>query len=566
MSSFFSQASFVMDPSVYRAGTLFVPKPTDGSGDLTITRTGDTATRVGPNGYIEKVRTNLFPTGSALLATGWISVGATLTAGQTDPNGGTTALRVQLAAAQAPYAYILQGFTGSAATYARSAYIKAASAQSIRIVDPYSGAGTTVNLTTDWQRFTAVGAGAFSNFGIQFDNNNDAAAKDFTIAFVQIEEGDIATDYIPTTTTAVSVGPVANVPRLNYSEGCPSLLLEPQRTNGIVWSEQIDNAAWTKTNCTISANNAVSPDGYTNADKIVENTATGLHGVQSGNFTSSAGVVSVFVKAAGRTFFNISEANGVGGFYNLTTGAATGSFATASMQDYGNGWWRCVLQYTFPSAFATNFRFYAATSMSVNSYAGDGSSGVLIYGAQFENGAAYATSYIPTLASASTRGADAAVRTGASSFIGQTEGTLFCDVEWTVKPESGSPIISLVALNNTTNLQNCIVLGIERQSGGTNRFYSFAQVSNSTTAALIGSNLTNGRYKAAIAYKENDFVLYVNGVQIATDTSGAVPTNSQVIVGGRFVGDSFQVSDPISQALVFKTRLPNSELAKLTSL
>ena len=59
MSSFFSQASFVMDPSVYRAGTLFVPKPTDGSGDLNVTRSNYTATRVGPDGLIERVRTNL---------------------------------------------------------------------------------------------------------------------------------------------------------------------------------------------------------------------------------------------------------------------------------------------------------------------------------------------------------------------------------------------------------------------------------------------------------------------------------------------------------------------------
>jgi hypothetical protein len=143
---------------------------------------------------------------------------------------------------------------------------------------------------------------------------------------------------------------------------------------------------------------------------------------------------------------------------------------------------------------------------------------------------------------------------------------LFCDIQWTVKPEAGSPIVGLLSTNSASNLNDCIVLGIERQSGGLNRFYSFVQVAGSITAALIGSSLTTGRYKAAFAYKANDFVLYVNGVQIATDTSGAVPTNSQVIVGGRFVGDSFQVSDPISQALLFKTRLSNEQLQTLTSL
>jgi hypothetical protein len=143
---------------------------------------------------------------------------------------------------------------------------------------------------------------------------------------------------------------------------------------------------------------------------------------------------------------------------------------------------------------------------------------------------------------------------------------LFCDIQWQVKPEAGSPIVGLLSINNAADLNNCIILGIERQSGGTNRFYSFVQVGGATVVSLIGSTLTNGRYKAALAYKENDFVLYVNGVQIATDTSGAVPTNSVVIVGGRFVGDSVQVADPISQALVFKTRLTNAQLAELTTL
>jgi hypothetical protein len=73
-----------------------------------------------------------------------------------------------------------------------------------------------------------------------YDGTNNAWLQN-----AQLETGDIATDYIPTTTTAVSVGPVANLPRLNYpinsdgSVGCPSLLLEPQRTNVVPYSESV---------------------------------------------------------------------------------------------------------------------------------------------------------------------------------------------------------------------------------------------------------------------------------------------------------------------------------------
>jgi hypothetical protein len=93
----------------------------------------------------------------------------------------------------------------------------------------------------------------------------------------QLETGDIATDYIPTTTAAVSVGMTADVPRLDYlGSSCPSLLLEPQRTNLALYSEQFDNAAWTKTNVTVTANDEVSPDGYVNADKLIYTSAGGF--------------------------------------------------------------------------------------------------------------------------------------------------------------------------------------------------------------------------------------------------------------------------------------------------
>jgi hypothetical protein len=163
--------------------------------------------------------------------------------------------------------------------------------------------------------------------------------------------------------------------------------------------------------------------------------------------------------------------------------------------------------------------------------------------------------------------ADACFKTGISSLIGQTEGTLFADVNWNVKPEAGSPIISILALNNNVaNLDNCIILGIERQSGGSNRVYCFVQNSGSTVAGLFGSNITNGRYKIAFAYKNNDFVLYVNGVQIATDTSGTPPTTSEVLLGQRFQGDSFSMNDSINETVLFKTRLTNAELASLTTI
>jgi hypothetical protein len=151
--------------------------------------------------------------------------------------------------------------------------------------------------------------------------------------------------------------------------------------------------------------------------------------------------------------------------------------------------------------------------------------------------------------------------------IGQTEGTLFAEVDWNVKPESGSPVIGIVTLNNgANNLQNSILLGIERQTGGTNRVYCFVINSNVTQAAIFGSAITDGTYKIAFAYKANDFALYVNGSQIGTDTSGSVPALSEVLLGKRFGTDTFIQSEGTKQAALFNERLENAELATLTTL
>jgi hypothetical protein len=104
MSSFFSQASFVMDPSVYRAGTLFVPKPTDGSGDLNVTRSNDTATRVASNGLIEKVRTNVLLQ-SNTFTTSWGLSGTTITSGQTGYDGLSDAWLLSKDAAASRYIF-----------------------------------------------------------------------------------------------------------------------------------------------------------------------------------------------------------------------------------------------------------------------------------------------------------------------------------------------------------------------------------------------------------------------------------------------------------------------------
>jgi hypothetical protein len=181
-----------------------------------------------------------------------------------------------------------------------------------------------------------------------------------------------------------------------------------------------------------------------------------------------------------------------------------------------------------------------------------------IWGLQGEDNASYATSYIPTPStSAVTRVADAASKTGISSLIGQTEGTLF--YEFSV-PANENITRSIVVSGATTNNRVTVStfagsLFARLDVGGVNQVNS--------SAAITVTNMN----KVAFRYKANDFAVYVNGVKVITDTSGSTFTAGTL--------DRFAFIQPdatsafngrVAQALLFTTALTDAQLAELTTL
>jgi hypothetical protein len=363
---------------------------------------------------------------------------------------------------------------------------------------------------------------------------------------------------IPTTSAAVSVGMTANVPRVDYSGGgCPKLLLEPQRTNDLQFSEQLDNAFWTKSGTTITANDAIAPDGTMSADKITLTSGSGriARGVtltDNVNYTAS-----VFVKNIDATNATIrvrctNKAGTVATANFILTGSGTISElsdATATITAFANNWYRCTLSFNAESGATTpDLRI-------ISNATGGLASGESVYGwgAQLEAGS-YVSSYIPTLSAASTRGQDACSKTGISSLIGQTEGTLFAEIDLT--KVGGARFLSL---NNGLTSERILL------AMNSNNSLSFLVVnSGSTQANLTTTVLSLGTHKVAAAYNLDDFVLYVDGVQIQSDNSGTVPTCSDINIGHELNGNQF--GDGISQAILFPTRLTNTELADLTTI
>jgi hypothetical protein len=198
-------------------------------------------------------------------------------------------------------------------------------------------------------------------------------------------------------------------------------------------------------------------------------------------------------------------------------------------------------------------------ALSLAPYAGDVTKGISVWGAQLE-ASSYPTSYIPTTSASATRVADSCSKTGISSLIGQTQGVVFCDFNYiaTTNTSDTTPIRLLgsgsagmyLEINSNNTFEVVVV-----NSVGTLVF-------NSTSSAQIA-----GRYKFAIAYNANDYAFYLNGTQIAVDTSGAFASASLDSLNlGMYQSGSQHLDGSINEAILFSTRLSNSELASLTSL
>jgi hypothetical protein len=585
--SFFEDASLVLIPSAQKTSKVYSVKPTDGTGDLTFTRSNDTATRVGPDGLIEKVRTNIILQSETFDNASWTKYQTSATGNSTTAPNGTTTADTLTENTVNDIHVAFQSNTVVAGELTVSCYAKANTKNHawLQIYDgstfqnsgifnltagTVSGAGTITNEGNGWYRisFTAtVVAGSTTSYIGLSDGTNVSYTGTSQSIFIwgyQTEQG-VKTDYIATTTAAVSVGPVANVPRLDYlGSSCGRLILEGQRTNLVFYSEQLNNAGWAGS-AVVTANTAVSPDGFTNADSVMDSATTDYQiiGDPVATTNGTAYTFSFFAKPNGRNFARVLFGNGSfpdnqSAYFNLLTGATSASaYATASMVSYGNGWYRCIATCTSDANATDSVYFGPARNMTDGylPYVGNVSLGIYAWGAQQEAGA-YATSYIPTLGSASTRAADAASKTGISSLIGQTEGTLFVDFNWEQK--DGVFMINSIS-DGTTSNELFMAFG----SSGNNliRFSMNAGGINyvSTDSGVISS----GRHKIAVAYKTNDVTAYIDGVQIFTDTSAIVPATSAFKFARS--NDTLKFVGSINQQLLFPTRLSNSDLAALTA-
>jgi len=275
---------------------------------------------------------------------------------------------------------------------------------------------------------------------------------------------------------------------------------------------------------------------------------------------------SAFLKKDGLNWARL-QASGTGGspdsgpfqYFDLDNGVlGTGSagIQAATIEAYPNDWYRCSITWT-QGAADTSFVFLIYPSDADNDVVVDldGTSSIFVWGAQVETGP-IATSYIPTTTASVTRPKDDITLGSASSLIGQTEGTLYVEVDW-----RAGQIQYLLDINDN-NLNRVIIF----VSGNLTMFLR-ADGADIVNQGVSASGFS-GIQKIAFAYKTDSFELYRNGSSISSSTSGSLAALGTLtdIDLGQGLGAAYQANMHIRAVALYPKRLSDAEAQALTTL
>jgi hypothetical protein len=355
-------------------------------------------------------------------------------------------------------------------------------------------------------------------------------------------------------------------------------LVEPSGTNGILNSEN------TATNWALGLNLS---SGYVDVIGVSGNNLTVA--VSGSNIGTAAGRLTRannnFALASGSTYtisFLIKKTgtHTIGGYYALLTGAASGnlgagfdvsgSFSSGMIyntagttnrirriEQWGTDVYRCSETFTMTASGTLGFLYFAPVSGVTSAFNPAVGLGIAFAAPQIELGSV-ATSVIPTTTAAVTRNADLILVSGAvSGSIGQTQGTIYAEVDLR-NFQSPSRIIGIS--DGTSNNRIIIIFNTS------NRIRLLATVSTASQVDINSSSQVAGIFKIAVAYKENDYAFYINGSQVGTDTSALVPACSAIYLGNAEAGFAgSNINNRIRAAALYTTRLTDTQLALLTS-
>jgi hypothetical protein len=572
--------------------------------DFTRTTSG---TFVGSNGLIQTTpaSVNLLLQTQAFDSAGWTKFNSTINANVTSAPDGTSTADA-LVENTTSGNHIVQQFVSytSGASYTFSFYVKAGTRAWTRITMPSAAFGTEVssfyNLSgagslgtasgpvtartitavgNGWYRITLTGvatATAGGNtivFSASADNTSFytgvTGAEAIFIWGAQVEAAATATDY---TRNNGGLFP----PRFDYDPATlapKGILIEEQRTNLSVYSQTPSDASWSATSCTKTSTNNPDPFGTTTALLLTADGISTTHfliasGAGTISYTSGTSyTISCFLKAGTTSRAQItfpSAAFGAGQYANyLLTGsgsvtASTGG--TATITQFPNGYYRITwtAAATVTSVGSAGVMVFITSGTDARLPTNTSADNIYIIGWQTEAGA-FATSYIPTVASQVTRTADTCsiVAPLFAPWYNQSEGTFvasadtasFLDLRRNIQVDDGTNAERIYLGTNTAANPLTVV-----SDGGAIQ----ANLPAASTTLTV-----NTPYKIAMTYKINDFAVVGNGGTVAVDSLGTLPTVLQLRLGAN--ENTVYLNGHIRSIRYYPVRLADFQLQALTA-
>jgi hypothetical protein len=568
------------------------------------TSRASSGTYVGGNGLIQTAVTNLLLRSEEFDNAAWTKVRVTVTADAVTAPDGTTTAEKMIANTDNDTHFLFQGGSFvSGVEYVLSVFAKKEEWDFIRLgfpSDRFAGSGRSacfdlnngtvgdtqsgvtasiVNFNNGWYRCsikaTANSTGATIT-GVAFNPQSVDSAVSQSIAGdgtsgiyiwgAQLEQASTVGEYIPTTSTINSAARYDHDPISLIGKG---LLLEEARTNLILRSEEFDDASWTKASATITANESTAPDGTTTADLW---TRTGSTSAVRQSYTKDATArtysASIWVKSSVTSFtFALdsgSNTNRGRAIFNFATGVLTtvdsvGTFTNTSgtITAYPDSWYRVTVTTTTSTATTVRFIvFFSAPGATAH-----------IWGAQLEENAAFATSYIPTTTATVTRAADISTSVATSvfesSWYRQDEGSFF----W-----SGSMYDTQYSNQNSfrvtegSNFRG-IGIGLDGRTGTDEASFVTRNGAGITAAASsIPYVIGNRNMRISGAFKEDAAASFNGSTTVVASPAYVFGTeNKMEIMGDKTTGGSNNQYNGHTRRLTYwPTRLGNEVLQRIS--
>jgi len=369
-----------------------------------------------------------------------------------------------------------------------------------------------------------------------------------------------------------------NVPRIDYTNAsCPSILVEPQRTNLFLRSEEFENASWVKLNTTLMQNSTISPSGDMGADMITSITNSTTLAVQVCTIVSGTTYSTTFYAKQNTQRFiyirftsNSSSNHYVSVVFDLqdgtvgqtSVGTTSGTLINATATSVANGFYRITLVASInvtdgnvgigfaPTKTGNTFNTAGTITFGIT----NGNS-LFLWGAQLELGG-NATSYIPTTTAAVTRNADLISRDNiyTNGLITSAGGTLFIEIDNNLallrnSPSPGIFIGDSIGATNAIRIRNNAnfpeTIGIDKVIGG---------VRTGLLATPVGT------VKIAITWNGTTANMFINSIKGVTNTAFPIVNMEFLNLNGN------DVTKFIKSMMLFPKPLTDSECISLTTL